>query len=102
MTAQEIIDAVIAGVLATPDNKLATDASGRVSVNFSQTGMVPRALDAVADADLTVGDAYVAAISGAAGKEDKSGTAYTVKTPSTGTTIRTFTLDDADSPTSRS
>lgn len=77
------------------------NASGQVSLNLSQTGLSPRALDAVADASLTVGDAMVSAISGAAGKETVSSTTYTIKTPSTGTVIRTFTLDSATVPTSR-
>lgn len=72
------------------------------SINLSQAGLSPRALDSVADAALTVGDALVAAISGAAGKESVSGTSYAVKTPSTGTVIRTFVLDSATAPTSRS
>lgn len=62
----------------------------------------PRALDAVADAALTLNDAFHCAIAAAAGKESVVGTAYTIKTPSTGTTLRTFTLDSGSSPTSRS
>lgn len=71
------------------------------SLNLSQTGLSPRALDAVADASLTVGDALVAAIAAAAGKESVSGTTYLIKTPYTGTIIRSFTLDSSTAPTSR-
>jgi hypothetical protein len=62
----------------------------------------PRALDAVADGSITLNDALWAAVCGAAGKESVSGTTYTVKTPSTGTVLRTFTLDSGTSPTQRS
>lgn len=74
-----------------------------MTLDLAQAGLVPRALDAVADASLTVGDALVAAICGAAGKESIASTAYTVKTPSTGTAIRAFTLtlDALGQPTAR-
>jgi hypothetical protein len=72
-----------------------------VNINLAQPGLIPRSLDAVADAALTVGDALVSAICAAAGKESVVGTAYTIKSPSSGTTIRTFTLDNASSPSSR-
>jgi hypothetical protein len=71
------------------------------SLNLAQTGLSPRALDAVADSALTVGDGLVCAIASAAGKESVVSTAYTVKTPSTGTTIRNFTLDVSPNPTQR-
>lgn len=60
-----------------------------------------RALDSIADGSITLNDALWCAVAGAAGKEAISGTSYTVKTPSTGTTIRTFTLDSGSAPTSR-
>jgi len=72
-----------------------------VTIDLSQTGLTPRDLGSVADASLTVGDAMVAAISGATGKESKVSTSYVVKTPYTGTVIRSFALDNADNPTSR-
>jgi hypothetical protein len=75
--------------------------TGAVTLNLSQTGLSPRALDNVADASLTVGDALVAAIAGAVGKEAVSGTSYIVQTPFTGTTVRSFTLNSATAPTSR-
>jgi len=76
--------------------------SGLVNHNLAQTGLTPRDLGAVADASLTVGDALIAAICAGAGKESQSSTTYLVQTPNTGTTIRTFTLDSATTPTSRS
>ncbi len=72
-----------------------------VTINLAQSGFTPRNLGTVADAALTVGDALLAAICAAAGKETVVGTTYTIKSPSTGTTIRTFTLDSASSPSSR-
>lgn len=72
-----------------------------VNLNLSQVGLAPRALDAVADAALTVGDALVCAIASAAGKESISGTAYLVETPFTATVIRTFTLNSSSAPTAR-
>jgi len=80
---------------------ICTTVTNPVTITLSQTGLSPRALDAVADAALTVGDALVCAVAGAAGKQIVLGTAYTVKTPSTATTIRTFTLDTTVNPTSR-
>lgn len=61
-----------------------------------------RALDTVADTSLTLNDALHCAVAGAVGKETIVGTAYTIKTPSTGTVIRTFVLDSTTAPTSRS
>jgi hypothetical protein len=108
----EIAAAVASSILSNTSNLLATDSTGRVTVgsnadktgyslNLAQTGLSPRALDSVGDSSLTVGDALVAAICGAAGEETVVGTTYTVKTPSTATPIRTFTLDSATAPTSR-
>lgn len=91
------------GTFSLPTNfaSMVITNGGLTSINLGQIGLSPRALDAIADAALTVGDCLVAAISGAVGKETVSGTSYTVKTPSTGTTIRTFTLDSSSAPTSR-
>ena len=61
----------------------------------------PRALDSVADGSITVTDALWCAVAAAAGKEQVIGTTYTVKTPFTGTTIRSFTLDSGTAPTTR-
>jgi hypothetical protein len=53
----------------------------------------PRALDAVADGSITWNDVGWAAVCNAAGKEDTSTYPnWVIQTPSTGTTIRTFTL----------
>jgi hypothetical protein len=76
-----------------------TDKAG-YSLNLAQLLSAPRVLDAVADNALTVNDALHAAISENSGRESTAGTAYTKKTPA-GTTLRTFTLDDATTPTSR-
>ena len=74
-----------------------------MNLNLSQPlTTAVRALDTVPDSALVVGDALVSAIAGAAGKEAKSGTSYTVATPFTGTLIRTFVLDNATIPNSRS
>jgi hypothetical protein len=81
---------------------LAITAGGLVSMNLSQTGYVPRALDSIADASLTTGDLLVAAACAGAGKETVSGLSFTVATPSTGFVIRTFSLDSATAPTRRS
>jgi hypothetical protein len=72
-----------------------------VTINLAQSGFTPRNLGTVADAALTVGDALMAAICAAAGKESITGTSYVVKTPTTGTTIRSFVLDSATAPSSR-
>lgn len=72
-----------------------------VDVNLAQTGYTPRALDTVADSALTTGDLLVAGYVGGVGDEAIVGTAYTKKTAATNTTVRTLTLDDADTPTSR-
>jgi hypothetical protein len=72
-----------------------------VTVTLSQALSAPRALDAIADASLTLNDALHCAIAAAAGKESVVGTAYTIKTPSTGSVLRTFTLDSSTAPTTR-
>ena len=75
--------------------------SAPVSISPAQALSAPRALDAVADAAITVGDALWAAVCAAAGKEAVVGTSYLIQTPSTGTAIRTFTLDNATAPSRR-
>ena len=77
-------------------------ANAGVNLNLAQAGLAPRLLDQVADSALTVGDALVAAICGAAGQEAVNGTSYTVSTPHTATPIRQFTLNSSTAPTSRS
>lgn len=73
----------------------------RFALDLAQPLDAPRALDSVADSALTVNDGLHSAIAEAAGRETVVGTAYTKKTPA-GTTLRSFTLDSATSPTSRS
>ena len=73
------------------------------SFNLNQTLNAPRALDAVADTLLTINDAFQCAVAAAAGKEAVVGNTYTIHDlRSSGTTIRTFTLDNGTAPTSRS
>jgi hypothetical protein len=91
------LTAVAAGVSAIQAQTTTTG----VKLLLTQAGLTPRPLDSVADASLTVGDALACAVATAAGKGIVSGTEYDVKTPFTGTTIRTFTLDSATAPTSR-
>jgi hypothetical protein len=90
----------VASVTAPVTAGTVTDKTG-YSLNLAQIGLAPRSLNTVADAALTVGDALMAAICEAAGKETTVGTTYTKKTPSTGTVIRSFTLDSPTAPTSR-
>lgn len=73
-----------------------------VTVSLTQTLGTPRALDAIADGSMQLNDALWCAVAAAAGKESVTGTTYLVQTPSTGTTLRTFTLDSGTAPTSRS
>lgn len=72
-----------------------------VTVSLAQTLSAARNVGAIADTSLTLNDAFQCAIAAAAGKESVSGTTYLVQTPSTGTTIRSFTLDSGSAPTSR-
>lgn len=99
-------------ILITPSNKLATDTGGvvTVGVNTDKTGYTldltttlssARNVGSVSDTALTYNDVFHCAVAAAAGKETVSGTTYTVKTPSTGTTLRSFTLDSSSLPTSR-
>jgi hypothetical protein len=80
---------------------LVINASGLVQLDLTQALSAARALDSVADTSLTLNDAMHCAVAAEAGKESVVGTTYTVKTPSTGTTLRTFTLDSGSAPTSR-
>jgi hypothetical protein len=100
---------VTANVLQWAGQAVQTDANGLPIVDAQAGGITlggtltaPRALDALADGSITVNDALWAAVCAAAGKEQVSGTTYTVRTPSTGTTIRTFTLDSGSAPSTRS
>lgn len=72
-----------------------------VPLNLAQTGLTPRALDVVSDAALTLGDALVCAITGAAGQQVVTGTSYALSTPHTATPVRTFLLNSSTAPTSR-
>jgi|GEM_PF-6459938 hypothetical protein len=71
------------------------------AINLAQTLGAARALDAVADTALTLNDALHCAVAAAAGKESVVDTAYLVKTPFTGTVLRSFTLDASVNPATR-
>ncbi len=71
------------------------------AIVLTQALAAARDISAIADTSLTLNDALHCAIAAAAGKETVVGTTYTVKTPSTGTVLRTFTLDSGSAPTSR-
>jgi hypothetical protein len=95
--------ATVGGVVTTPAaiwSHGGTASSRVVNVNLAQTGLSPRDLTSVADTALTVGDAFVSSIVGAAGRQSVVSTAYAVRTPA-GTLVRTFTLDSATAPTTR-
>ncbi len=72
-----------------------------VTFNLLAPLLAARALDGVPDTALTLNDGFHCAIAAAAGKESVVGTTYTIHTPATGTTLRTFELDDPAAPTSR-
>jgi len=96
---------VSSGGLAVQPSWVATTsaiASASATALLAQTLSAARAVDAVADTSLTVNDAFHCAIAEAAGKGQITGTTQYVKTPSTGTILRTFTLDSSSAPTSRS
>jgi hypothetical protein len=64
-----------------------------VTISTSQVLGAPRALDTIADGAMQINDALWAAIGAGVGQHNaSSGTNMTVKTPSTGTTLRTYTL----------
>jgi hypothetical protein len=92
----------VPGAFPTNFSSLSVSSGGLVRLDTTQTLSAARALDSIADTSLTLNDAFHCAVSDAAGKESVSGTTYLKKTPSTGTTIRTFTLDQNPNPTSRS
>jgi len=94
--------AIAALILTTPANLLATDASGRISLNLAQTlaAFGSALTSSTADTALTVNEALHCAIASVGGQQTTSGTAYTTKT-SAGTTVRAFTLDQNPSPSNR-
>jgi hypothetical protein len=111
-----VVKATNGGLTALPDTAVTTNASlltsgtgtaqlsvssGLVSMLLTQVLSTARALDAIGDTSLTINDVFHCAVAAATGKEVQSGTSYVVKTPSTGTVLRTFTLDSSTSPTSR-
>jgi hypothetical protein len=73
---------------------------GGVYLDLTQAGLTIRALDSVADADVTLADCLVAAYCRAVGDAETAGNSYLIKTP-TGTTVRTIVVDNVLRPTSR-
>jgi len=94
---------VSAAVLATPADLLATDASGRVSLNLAQTlsAFGSALTSSTADTALTVNEALHCAVASVVGQQTTVGTVFTTKT-SAGTTLRAFTLDQNPNPNNRS
>lgn len=74
---------------------------GSATLDLTQVLSTPRNLGSVADGSLTLNDALHCAVAGAVGKQSISGTTYLVQTPSTGTTLRSFTLDSGTAPRTR-
>ncbi len=86
-------------------------AGGSVSgnaINLTQTSGYPiygklgaaRDVTAITDTNLTINDAFQAAVAAIGGQQTVVSTTYTTMT-SAGTTLRIFTLDSSTSPTSR-
>jgi hypothetical protein len=92
------VAAIVAGMATAPVGSV----SSAVTVSLTQPLAAARALDAIADTSLTVNDALHCAIAAATGQQTLNGTAYTIETPHTATVLRTFTLNSATAPTSRS
>jgi hypothetical protein len=78
--------------------RYAADEIATADFDLSRTGLAFRPLDAVPDAQVTVGDCLVAALCGAVGKKRLSGNSYSVMSPGSGTLIRTLILDDPQAP----
>lgn len=69
-------------------------------ISLSTTMNSPRALDSIADGSFTVNDALWSAVGAGVGiKDASSGTSLIVKTPSTATVLRTYTITTAAIPT---
>ena len=81
-------------LLASPNNRLATDAQGRVLLNLGQA--IPTTNTAQ-----TVGDALNAARAQGFGKWVLSGTSLTLFAADGTTVVRTFTLDNGSAPMQR-
>jgi hypothetical protein len=94
-----IATATVGGVTASA--KIAEFCTlGGVYLDLTQAGLTIRALDSVADADVTLADCLVAAYCRAVGDAETAGNSYLIKTP-TGTTVRTLVVDNVLRPTSR-
>ena len=101
-------------LFVTPANKLATDSSGRVLLQPTQSGVTIPTVTAVTTANLnlsqavptsntaqTVGDALNAARAQGFGKWQMVGTTLTLYAPDGTTAVRTFSLDSVSAPTVR-
>jgi len=98
LTAAMIASVTTAATAATP---AVASVASPVSISLTQTLNAARALDAIADTSIEVNDALQCAVAAAAGRETIVGTVYTIRTPFTATVLRTFTLDSATAPASR-
>lgn len=99
----DIVELVILATVSTIAGKAIVWRDSKDAVlDLTQTLSAARALDAIADTSLTLNDALHCAIAAAAGKESVVGTTYTIETPFTGTILRTFNLDAATNPATRS
>jgi hypothetical protein len=90
--------AIVAAMASAPVGSV----TAAVTLSLTQTLAAARALDAIADTSLTVNDALHCAVACAAGQQTITGTSYAIETPHTATVLRTFTLNSATAPTSRS
>jgi hypothetical protein len=101
-------------LLVTPANKLATDSTGRVLLQPTQSGVTIPTVSAVTTANInlsqavptsntpqTVGDALNAARAQGFGKWQLVGTTLTLFAPDGITAVRTFSLDSVSAPTVR-
>jgi hypothetical protein len=101
-------------VLSAATNKLATDSTGRVLLQPTQSGVTIPTVTAVTTANLnlsqavptsntaqTVGDALNAARAQGFGKWQLVGTTLTLYAPDGTTAVRTFSLDSVSAPTVR-
>jgi hypothetical protein len=101
-------------ILATAANKLATDSTGRVLLQPTQSGVTIPTVTTVTTANLnlsqavptsntvqTVGDALNAARAQGFGKWQLVGTTLTLYAPDGTTAVRTFSLDSVSAPTIR-
>jgi hypothetical protein len=90
------VGSVTAGVTVATNN----DKTG-YRLDLAQPLTAARLLNAVGDTSLTLNDAMHCAVAILAGTQNITGTQYTLRTPSTGTVLRTYTLNSATTPSDR-